>query len=217
MNRSSTCNLFIVRHGESQGNAKGLWQGHKNYNLTKKGEQQALLTKQYLNTIHFDKLQASDLIRSIHTIKLICNSSSKTIEIEPKWKELNFGHWEGKTTQEINHETDLLDFWYQNPTEAKIPGGETFLQLQARVIEAYNRLFDEIRTLAHANVLLVAHGGTIRALGCYLVGIPLSNVWQLRVNHCSVTRILVTNKKSTVVSWNHTSHLENISCKHPVI
>jgi len=211
VNKLSTCNLFLVRHGESQGNASGLWQGHKDYHLTKKGEHQAFLTKRSLTNVSFDKLQTSDLTRSIQTIEIICNNYSKPIEIEPNWKELHFGYWEGKSTQEINQESNLLDLWYKNPSEAKIPGGESFLQLQERVIKAYNKLCIQIHRSEYKNVLLVAHGGTIRVLACYLTGIPLSNLWRLRVKHCSIARILVTYEKSTLASWNQTNHLENMS------
>ena len=207
MSKFSRCNLFIVRHGESEGNALGLWQGHKDYNLTTKGKQQALLTKHYFSGTYFDKLQTSDLTRDMQTIDIIRSDHIKPIEVKPNWKELNFGRWEGKSSLEINRGAELLDFWYQNPTKAKIPGGETFIQLQKRVIAAYNGLYNQIQTSLSANVLLVAHGGTIRVLGCYLAGIPLSNLWQLQVNHCSISRILITSEKSTIVSWNQTRHL----------
>jgi|TARA_B100001750_G_scaffold180451_1_gene148884 broad specificity phosphatase PhoE len=208
VSKFSRCNLFIVRHGESQGNALGLWQGHKDYNLTKKGEQQALLTKQYFSATYFDKLQTSDLTRAIQTIEIIRSDYLKSIEVESSWKELSFGSWEGKSSLDINRGAELLDFWYQNPTKAKIPGGETFIQLQQRVLKAYNSLYNQIQSSKSENVLLVAHGGSIRVLGCYLAGIPLSNLWRLGVKHCSVSRILITPEKSTIVSWNHTSHLK---------
>ena len=210
LSKFSKCNLFVVRHGESQGNALGLWQGHKDYTLTKKGNQQALLTKEYLSGTYFDKLQTSDLTRAIQTTEIIKSDHLKSIEVESKWKELNFGCWEGQSSLEINRGAGILNFWYQNPTKAKIPGGETFLQLQKRVVEAYDSLYKQIQTSKSANVLLVAHGGSIRVLGCYLAGIPLSNLWRLGVNHCSITRISITNRRHTIVAWNQTSHLRSM-------
>lgn len=203
----TACNLFIVRHGESSGNAKGLWQGHQNYDLTPKGEQQAQLTKKYLSCVPMDKIQTSNLQRSISTAQIINGQNQTPIGIEPNWQEMNFGLWEGKSTPEINKMGGHLVEWYENPASTRVPGGETFEEVQNRVIEAYTNLYNQVVSEDNRNVLIVAHGGTIRSLACYLTGVPLANVWKLRVNHCSVTRVSISNNQSVLTSFNESRHL----------
>jgi broad specificity phosphatase PhoE len=92
----------------------------------------------------------------------------------------------------------------RDPVQCLPPGGEPLADVQARVVQAVERI-----AAAHPNgddVLIVSHGGVISALLAHWLGLPLSSIWRIAVANCSLSEIAPPR----VVSVNETGHLRDI-------
>jgi alpha-ribazole phosphatase len=117
------------------------------------------------------------------------------LRVEADWAELDFGQWDGRARTEIAAEPEgaaLLDSFYANPAAFAAPGGERWIGLQQRVSIALDRL---LATTELAPVLVVTHGGAIRAALAQLLGWPLQSLWSLRID--PATRIRLEAGRST--------------------
>jgi len=104
------------------------------------------------------------------------------LRIDTDWAEMDFGRWDGRLRTEIAAEPGgavLLDAFYQDPGTFAAPGGESWIALQQRVRRGLHRL---LATPEPAPVLVVTHGGAIRAALALTLGWPLRSLWSLRIN-----------------------------------
>ena len=120
-------NIFLVRHGETLWNTQKRWQGSQNSNLTLQGISQAqaardILAEQLLHCAYVSPLQ-----RAVDTIDIILKKRDLSCSIMPELSELNLGHWEGRTQQEIkiSEPQQSSNFWL-NPDKFQVKGAETF-------------------------------------------------------------------------------------------
>ena len=119
--------IFLVRHGETNWNKEGRFQGQINIPLNNNGKNQAKKASEYLNEINFNKAFSSSMDRPYETAQIILQNSSN-IEIT-KIKELveiSHGLWEGKLENEIQKQwPELLKNWHEHPEEVIMPSGES--------------------------------------------------------------------------------------------
>jgi alpha-ribazole phosphatase len=111
------------------------------------------------------------------------------LRIDADWAELDFGHWDGRLRSDIASERDgaeLLDAFYQDPAAFTAPGGESWSDLQLRVGRALDRLLESPEL---SSVLVVTHGGAIRAALALTLGWPLPSLWSLRINPATRIRL----------------------------
>src|SRR3989344_2130504 len=103
------CIFYIVRHGESEWNVKGLLQGHSDSALTKKGINQAKLVGKALKNVYFNAIFSSDTLRASKTAEIIAMERNLAINTTELLRERNFGRWEGKPHSIFSNE--LKDSW----------------------------------------------------------------------------------------------------------
>lgn len=159
--------LALVRHGESQWNAQGLWTGLTNVPLTEKGKQQARNAANALKDIKFDVAYTSKLERAQHTLE----------EMEEAWgradmpsvedqalNERDYGDYTGKNKWEIQKELGEERFLKtRRGWDEAIPNGETLKDVYNRAVPYYqNNILTNLK--AGENIVIVAHGNTCRAL-----------------------------------------------------
>lgn len=163
--------LVLVRHGESEWNAKGLWTGWTDIALDKLGHEQAKETGRLLKGIDFDYAFTSTLIRTKQTLKDIENViGEKNIPIisTEALNERNYGKLTGKNKWEIEKEYGEDRFLkIRRGWNEPIPGGETLKDVYKRVIPYYQTQIEPLLK-AGKNVLIAAHGNSLRALIKYL-------------------------------------------------
>jgi alpha-ribazole phosphatase len=117
-----------------------------------------------------------------------CRTGS-VLRVDADWSELDFGEWDGRTRSEIAAEpghVDLLDAFYVDPAAFSAPRGEQWIGLQQRVSRALDRL---LAAPEAAPVLVVTHGGAIRAALAQLLGWPLQSLWSLRIDPATRIRL----------------------------
>lgn len=162
---SNLCTIYIVRHGESESNAKGLLAGHLDSRLTEKGKMQAGELAEKLKRIHFDAVYSSDLIRAKQTAEIIVAERKLAVQASELIRERGFGVHEGRSREEYSRimksfYDELNKLSEEGRKQAKFPDGiESDDSIVARIVTF-------LREVAIANpnktVLVVAHGAILR-------------------------------------------------------
>jgi probable phosphoglycerate mutase len=148
-----TPRLLLVRHGESTWNAEHRLQGQADPALSELGREQAVALQPFLDGIPERRL-SSDLTRAVQTAELLGLAGAPQ---DPRWREIDIGEWAGFTLDELDPEQ--VAAWQRG----EYFPGETWTELQARVGAAADELLGE-------DVLVVTHGGCIRAATAHLTG-----------------------------------------------
>ncbi|MCY3800132.1 MAG: histidine phosphatase family protein [Chloroflexi bacterium] len=199
---------YLVRHGETLWNRIGRVQGHIDVVLSERGKRQAEMLGKRLAERRFAAVYASDLSRTMETARGIVADDQVAIEADSDLREFSFGEWEGLTLEEAearNPKVYAERMRMRNHAFAA-PGGENTTQLLKRV-----RPFCSSAVRRHSaadDVLVVAHGGTIRALLICLLDLEDEGFWRLRVD-CGSLSIVSNHPGGRVLDvWNDTSHLD---------
>ena len=207
--------LFLVRHGETAWNAEGRIQGHADEPLNEMGRYQAQRLAARLSVVAFVAAYTSDLSRARETMESIL-AGHKHVRQEAihDLREISHGAWEGLTYQEVLErfpDVYRRRFAVDDSMFAP-PGGESMADLLQRVSVFINRLRTETEYAAgEDNILIVSHGGPLRALLLHLLDLSVACFWHYSPALGSVSIVaLPTGSPSdaTLELWNDTSHLE---------
>jgi broad specificity phosphatase PhoE len=158
--------LLLVRHGETEWNRDGRWQGHSDTPLNEAGREQARRLAVDIRDV--DAVYSSDLARARETAEILANPLGLEVQTDARLRERGFGAWEGKTSAEI--ETEFSD-QHARWLAGEAPGAadaEPFADFAARV-----QAFVEDLLVRHPdeNVLVVTHGGAGRAVAALAQGL----------------------------------------------
>ena len=167
--------LVISRHGESEWNLLGKWTGWTDVGLTEKGRADTVRLGALLKDIRFDEAYTSALQRTHQTLDALLEGRGKGSLPTTQAAELNerdYGDLTGKNKWEVKAEIGEEAFnGIRRGWDYPVPGGETLKDVYARVVPYFER---EIlpKLQAGENILLVAHGNSIRALMKRLERVP---------------------------------------------
>jgi len=212
-NQIGDSRIFLVRHGETNWNKEGRFQGQIDIPLNENGKDQARRTFEYLRNISFNKAFSSSMHRPYETAQIILQKD-KDLKIEKidSLVEISHGLWEGKLESEIREKWPLLlKNWHDKPEEVIMPEGESIKNVSERSKEAFNKI-----CLSQKNsdqTLLVAHDAVNKTLICNILGLNYSNIWMIKQGNGGITVIDLFNDpiKSPVISaLNITTHLGGI-------
>jgi probable phosphoglycerate mutase len=151
--------ILLVRHGQSEWNASGRWQGQADPPLSELGAEQAIAAAKAVGIV--DAIYASDLVRAQHTAELVAAQLGADVAVEPRLRERNAGEWEGRTRAEIE------ESWPGFLETGRRPAGyEPDDSVLGRVLGA----LDAIAAMHDGDVLVVTHGGVVRVVERHLGG-----------------------------------------------
>lgn len=156
--------LCLIRHGQTDWNLEGRYQGQSDVPLNENGLEQARSLAKQLEGNKFTAIYSSDLKRAHQTAEPISRSLGISIRLEPRLREINQGEWEGVLVEEIKARYAKL--WSQrtiDPANVRPPGGETVREVATRV---YAALDDIDRLFPEGRVLVVSHGLSIATAIC---------------------------------------------------
>jgi len=162
--------FVILRHGESEWNKLNKFTGLTDVALSEQGKQEARLAGNLLKNSFFDFVFSSQLERTIHTAKIIADVQNNPVQLKPyiEFEERDYGDITGKNKTELmeEHGKEQIKIWrrsfYQGP-----PGGENLYDVTQRVGKGYENYIKPLLE-DKKNVLLVAHGNSLRALFVHL-------------------------------------------------
>jgi broad specificity phosphatase PhoE len=162
--------IVMIRHGETEGNSSVRYHGSADVALNDHGRSQLRASARRLAGEAFDLVVASNLRRSWEGAAIVSGGAS--VRLEPDFREIHFGRWEGLTAEEIEASDPVLcQDWRSGAEGFEFPSGESRADFRARVARGIDALLESGAT----SVLLVCHKGVIRAIGEQLTGAPLAD------------------------------------------
>ena len=181
-----TRNLIIVRHGQSEWNEKNLFTGWENPGLTKKGADEAMHAGELIKelNINFDRMFTSALIRAQLTGSIILEKigqSDISIIKDEALNERFYGDLQGLNKDECRQKwgDDMVQMWRRSYDKGP-PAGESLKETGERVLPYYlKNIFPLI--LKDMNILIAAHGNSLRSLIKYLEGISDEDIVKLEI------------------------------------
>jgi probable phosphoglycerate mutase len=149
--------LILARHGETDWNRDGIWQGHGDPPLNDVGRQQSAELAGRLADVEIDALYSSDLRRAYETAEIVARAKGLEITADPDLREIDIGSWSGLTRAQIDE---------RFPGRER-PDGESSEAFDERVVRTLHRIAG-----AHEGdrVLVITHGGVVRSLERHLNG-----------------------------------------------
>lgn len=198
--------LYLVRHGETEWNALGKFQGCKDIALSPQGINQAKYVSDRLKG-KFDYIYSSPLKRAYKTASIIGMQGGFKIEILNDLREINFGDWEGMTVKEIKDNfPSEFEIWRSDISEAPLCGGD--LSIKNAAIRAKNAILDTVKKHKGKRIVMVAHGGIIKAGLIGIFGWNMTMYHRIALGNTSICQINFNEKmQPTIVTLNDTTHL----------
>ncbi len=166
--------LVLIRHGQTDWNVEGRWQGQADPPLNDTGRAQARRVAEYQSQFGFAALYSSDLRRAMETAQIIGAELGMEVIPEPRLREINLGKWQGMLSADIQAQyPDEFRRWHHEPWGVQPPDGETVHELAARVLEAINEI---IACHPKQRVGIVAHELPIAIVLCRSAGTGLERL-----------------------------------------
>jgi broad specificity phosphatase PhoE len=182
--------LWLVRHGESTWNVAGLAQGHNDLaELTDRGLTQASDAARQFRDRPIRAIYASDLRRALQTAAAFAVTLGLPVFADARLRERSLGALEGLPSATIGVSVTGLDGGRVADPDVRPGGGESVRDLYRRATEFIDELAVTIDDDAAGDVVVVAHGGTVRVLEAYLSGIPADQMVWGPVQNATVVRI----------------------------
>lgn len=197
--------IYIIRHGQTDSNAKGIIQGKGvNLPLNEKGRWQASKFFEAYEHKPFDVVYTSTLLRAQETVAGFVAKGIRH-EVRSALDEISWGHYEG---QQSTFDSDpvflqMLKEWRGGNLSAKPENGESPLELQAR----QQPFVEELKSAPYQTILVCMHGRAIRCLMCTLTGTPLERMDEFEHSNLCLYQLWYTNDRFQVVQHNSTDHL----------
>ena len=196
--------ILLIRHGQTDWNAEGRWQGQLQVPLNDAGLEQAQLLGAYLSDHPITAVYSSDLSRAHTTATCVAEPLQLIVNADPRWRELHLGILQGKTTNEINTQhADVALKMREDYLDYIVPQGESRRAMQARAYEAYREI---VAAEPGPEIAIVSHGGTIRVLLMKLFG---DDIVQKSVRNTSISIIETDGDTHGLLETAITPHLVN--------
>lgn len=172
--------ILLARHGETEWNRDGRYQGQEDIPLSEVGEKQARRLGERLRDVRIERAICSPLTRAYHTAQFALGEArSPMLMLDNGLMEIAHGSWEGKLAAEIEAEDgERFRAWRETPDKVKMPGGESLKQVLDRAWPAFAGACEGLG--AEDTLLVVSHDAVNRVLLCKVLGLPLFKLWTFR-------------------------------------
>ena len=184
--------LLLVRHGETDWNRDGRFQGQIDIPLNENGKKQGAQAGEFLQTVKIDAAVTSSMLRPKETAEKILEHHPETrLEVTEDLWEISHGEWEGKLESEIESGyPGLLGKWQSTPAIVQMPGGENLEDVWRRAKVGWGNVvaaFSESQT--PQTVMVVAHDAINKAILCQVFGLGPEHFWQFKQGNGAVSVI----------------------------
>lgn len=193
--------IYLVRHAKPELPHGGrIYYGRTDYPLSDEGIKKAKTLVPYLRGINFNFVYSSNLIRARHTAELILPERKGDIREAAGLNEIDLGEWEGRTFDEVRSSWEEL---YEKRgscfDSVPPPQGESFKDLQARVVPAFEEI---LHRHVNGNILIVAHGGVIWTLMCRILGFRLNDMFYYPMDYCGIHLLRQSGEHIRMIKYN---------------
>jgi broad specificity phosphatase PhoE len=194
--------IILVRHGRTDVNARGLLLGRLDPPLDATGERQAKAVAAALSSLRDPRVVTSPLRRAVQTAEAVAAGLAVAPTVDDRWIELDYGDWDGLPLAEVPEST-----WraWRDDLALRPPGGETLRELAARVRAALAEMAEEA---AGRDVVVVSHVSPIKAAVAWALDVGDEVAWRMFLGPASITRVRVSGRGASLVSFNETAPLD---------
>jgi phosphoserine phosphatase len=202
--------LVLVRHGETDWNRQGRFQGQMDIPLNDNGRVQAEQAADFLQAVPFDFAITSPMARPKETAELILNHHTHlSLDTEPEFSEISHGTWEGRLESEIESGyPGMLEQWRIQPETVQMPEGENLQQVWDRAIAAWEKLVQQARQNGTRTGLVVAHDAINKVILCHVAGAGAEKFWSFKQGNGAVSIIDYPVEGPPILqAMNITTHL----------
>ncbi len=207
--------VIIIRHGETEWNLQGRYQGQDNSPLTQRGVAQAKAAGQRLAAVHLDAIVSSDLERAVRTADKIAAAHPETRRFEDeRLRERHFGKLTAMTREEAlaKYPEEEKSYLSHDP-DYRIPGGESLRDVYDRTAAA---LDDWAGRFEGKTLCVVTHGGALGQFLRYVLGIPLNHQRAYKFVNCAYTEFTWEAGHWLMHTWGDTHHLAHLGAEDDI-
>ena len=189
--------FHLLRHGEPAifGRLNGRLPG---VGLSEKGRVEAATQARRLASEKIEAIYSSPMQRTRETAEIVAERFRLPIQYREDVIEIDYGEWTGLTFDQIRQD-ERWQLWSRSRSIATVPGGESWRQVQERVV---GTLFDLQQTHPDGNVVVVSHGDVIRAALLFALGMPLDFYSRIEIAFASLSTIRFDNAGIRVSGLN---------------
>ena len=194
----------MMRHGETSWNKEKRYQGMTDIDLCEAGINQALCARDRFKNIALDKIYSSPLKRAMDTAKFIAEDKQLDIVSEDCFREIHFGEWEGMTVPELTEKyKDEYSNFIKEPHIYGFPGEKHVDEVIKRLKPGIDKMIEN----DDGNVLVVSHGGIIRLMIMYIMGLDNSWFTKMWINNTGISIIEIKRDRRLLLTVNDSAHL----------
>ena len=198
--------FFVVRHGETDWNKLGRFQGHTDISLNDRGLSQARETAVASEDWGYTAIYSSPLVRTVQVAEEIVKVTPMLVSQEPGLKELSLGDLEGVTGEEMRNDWPaLFAAWRTEPEKMSMPNGESLGELRDRTWQVI--LDIEQKHSSDDSIVVISHNFAIRSIVNELLGMPLAYFHRMSLNLASVCTFDSDERGRRLTGYNSTNHL----------
>ncbi|GIV35492.1 MAG: phosphoglycerate mutase [Chitinophagales bacterium] len=201
--------IYLIRHGETDLNRQGIVQGRGvNAGLNECGHRQAQAFYRHFAGEGFEVVYASSLLRTRETVAPFIAAGCR-LEINADLDEISWGIYEGKLPDPETSKKyqQMLMRWQNGEYHAKIPGGESPLELQQRQVRFIESV---LKPAPYRKILICSHGRAMRAMLCTMLQQPLKLMDTYPHQNLSLYKVLLRGDQFELLWFNHTTHLTQL-------
>ncbi|NLK38124.1 MAG: histidine phosphatase family protein [Epulopiscium sp.] len=199
--------FYLIRHGETDWNKQGIYQGWTDIELSQEGKRQAdLLAKRFVH-ISLDAIYVSPLKRAIATAEPIAAVKGIPVQLDEHFKEINFGEWEGSSVPQLKEKYgEPFTKFFDDPFAHPFPGEGSFEKVRERSVKGFEELLQRHKG---QSVGIVSHGGLLRVLIMTVMVMDNSFYRKTWLNNTSITVIdVMEDGQKLLLTLNDKAHLE---------
>lgn len=206
-----TTDFTLIRHGQTSANMAGILQGFLNTDLDETGIRQAECAAERLRDEKFDCIFSSDLKRAMQTAQIIARFHDLEVLPMKELREWHLGDLEGRPCAELKKQyPEIMHCFGLDGGEVVVPGGESRLEFFRRVADCLESMAEKH---AGKRILLITHGGVLRAVFRHVVGMVTAQAMIPVTSNASYTHFVKRDNLWQLCCWNDVSHLKSVGVR----
>lgn len=176
--------------------------GRRPVPLNVKGQAQARRLARYLSFGKIHKVYSSPALRTFQTASIVARSQKTRVLESEALLELDYGKWVGHFFSDVQN-SQSFQCYHRNPQEAQVPGGESVLEAQKRIMRFVMQLKRRYaRGGRRQRIMLVSHADMIKLAVVGALGMSLEDYQKFRIDHCTVTFLWFYEKYVRLITLN---------------
>ncbi|MCS7223486.1 MAG: histidine phosphatase family protein [Armatimonadetes bacterium] len=203
---------LLIRHGASIWNKEQRIQGQIDVPLSDLGREQVRALARRLSGEDICACFTSPLMRAKETAHLLIQGMNRSIPliVLEELKERQFGEWEGRLIDEVATQDPVWNDWVKSDQMSCPPGGETIEDFSARTWGAIETIREQV---PWGSLMVAGHGGSLKAIICHLIGLPMSSISRMSLGNGSLTIVEEREGSGWLIVYNDTCSFINGTAK----